>query len=169
RVLSALDRHAVAENTIVIYTSDQGFFLGDHGWYDKRLMFDESLQMPMMVRWPAHIPAGSVVDRIATNVDVAATLLDACDLDPDTELPQQQGRSLLPLLDGTANEQTLATWPDAMYYRYWEHEDPAHWAPAHYGIRTHTHKLICYYGDGMGAIGASDTVREVEWEMYDLV
>src|SRR5699024_2669736 len=79
------------------------------------------------------------------------------------------GRSLLPLLDGTADEQTLTTWPDAMYYRYWEHEDPAHRAPAHYGIRTRTHKLICYYGDGMGAIGASDTVRETEWEMYDLV
>src|SRR5699024_1897887 len=77
RVLSALDRHAVAENTIVIYTSDQGFFLGDHGWYDKRLMFDESLQMPMMVRWPTHIPAGSVADRIATHMDLAATPTDA--------------------------------------------------------------------------------------------
>lgn len=110
RVLEALDRHGMSEDTIIVYTSDQGFFLGDHGWYDKRLMFDESLQMPMMVRWP-----------------------------------------------------------DAMYYRYWEHEDPDHRAPAHYGIRTRTHKLIHFYGDGLGAPGASDAVREGEWEMYDLV
>lgn len=169
RVLAALDQRGLTEDTLVIYTSDQGFFLGDHGWYDKRLMFDQSLQMPMMIRWPRQIRPGTVTDHLATNVDLAATLLAACGLDPDTELPRQQGRSLLPLLDGTADQDTLATWPDAMYYRYWEHEDPAHRAPAHYGIRTRTHKLIHYYGDGMGAPGASETVREPEWEMYDLV
>src|SRR5699024_9578535 len=69
RVLAALNRHGISENTIIIYTSDQGFFLGDHGWYDKRLMFDESLQMPMMIRWPSEIPAGGVVDHMTTNVD----------------------------------------------------------------------------------------------------
>lgn len=169
RVLEALERHGIAEETIVVYTSDQGFFLGDHGWYDKRLMFDESLQMPMMVRWPARIRPGAVIDQLATNVDIAATILDATGMDPQQELPQQQGRSLLPLLDGTADEELLAAWPDAMYYRYWEHEDPSHDAPAHYGIRTTTHKLIHYYGDGMGAPGSSDALREPEWEMYDLV
>lgn len=169
RVLEALEQHGIAEDTIVVYTSDQGFFLGDHGWYDKRLMFDESLQMPMMVRWPARIRPGAVVDQLATNVDIAATILEATGLDPQQELPQQQGRSLLPLLDGSADDDLLAAWPDAMYYRYWEHEDPSHDAPAHYGIRTTTHKLIHYYGDGMGAPGSSDAIREPEWEMYDLV
>ncbi|MGP5087975.1 sulfatase family protein [Brachybacterium tyrofermentans] len=169
RVLAELESRGLAENTIVVYTSDQGFFLGDHGWFDKRLMFDQSLQMPMMVRWPATIPAGTVVDELATNVDLAATLLDACGIDPEETLPDQQGRSLLPLLDGMADDTMRATWPDAMYYRYWEHEDPSHDAPAHYGIRTATHKLIHYYGDGMGAPGSSDAIREAEWEMYDLV
>lgn len=169
RILDTLEEKGLAENTLVIYTSDQGFFLGDHGWFDKRLMFDQSLQMPMMLRWPARIPAGRTVDQIATNVDLAATLLDVCGLEADEELPEQQGRSLLPLLDGSADAQLLASWPDAMYYRYWEHEDRDHNAPAHYGIRTRTHKLIRYYGDGMGAPGASDALRETEWEMYDLV
>lgn len=168
RILADLESRGLAENTIVVYTSDQGFFLGDHGWFDKRLMFDQSLQMPMMVRWPAQIAPGSVVDELATNVDLAATLLDACGLDPEASLPDQQGRSLLPLLDGTADDTTRESWPDAMYYRYWEHEDPSHDAPAHYGIRTETYKLIHYYGDGMGAPGSSDALREPEWEMYDL-
>src|SRR5690625_323490 len=168
RVLAWLEAHGVAENTIVVYTSDQGFFLGDHGWYDKRLMYDESLQMPMLVRWPARIAPGTVNDEIATNVDLAATLLDAVGLDLAVELPDHQGRSLLPLLDGTADDACLEAWPKAMYYRYWEHEDASHNAPAHYGIRTRTHKLIHYYGDGLGAVGTSSEVRDPEWEMYDL-
>src|SRR5699024_4666067 len=99
-LLDYLDQTGQAENTVVIYTSDQGFFLGDHGWFDKRLMFDQSLQMPMLIRWPAEIPAGTRCESMITNVDFAATFLDMCGLDPDTELPEQQGRSFRSLLRG---------------------------------------------------------------------
>jgi arylsulfatase A-like enzyme len=154
----------LAENTLVVYTSDQGFFLGDHGWFDKRLMFDQSLQMPMLIQWPAAVEAGSRCEAIITNVDFAATFLDACGIDAAAELPTSQGRSFLPLLRG----EQVEDWPDAAYYRYWEHDDPIHAAPAHYGIRTADHKLIHYYGAGLGVPGASDRVFESEWELYDL-
>jgi choline-sulfatase len=148
----------------VIYTSDQGFFLGDHGWFDKRLMFDQSLQMPMLMRLPGEIRAGTSSDAIITNVDFAATFLDLAGLDPSEILPTSQGRSFLPILRG----HTPADWPDVAYYRYWEHVDPIHHAPAHYGIRTVDHKLICYYGAGLGVPGASDELFDPEWELYDL-
>ena len=164
RLLDHLEATGLAENTIVVYTSDQGFFLGDHGWFDKRLMFDQSLQMPMLVRWPAQIAAGSRCEAIVTNVDFAATFLDACGIPVDEALPTNQGRSFLPLLRG----EQVQDWPEAMYYRYWEHDDPIHAAPAHYGIRTATHKLIHYYGAGLGVPGASDRVFPPEWELYDM-
>ncbi|WP_338025011.1 sulfatase [Brachybacterium vulturis] len=164
RVLEHLETLGIAEDTIVVYTSDQGFFLGDHGWFDKRLMYDQSLQMPMMVRWPQQIPAGSQVSEMLTNVDIAATLLEAAGLDPDQALPDQQGRSFLPLLRG----EQVEDWPQAVYYRYWEHDDPEHHAPAHYGIRTPRWKYIDYYGDGLGAPGASARIFEREYELYDL-
>ena len=163
RLLDHLEETGQAENTLIVYTSDQGFFLGDHGWFDKRLMFDQSLQMPMLVRWPHRIEPGSRCEAIITNVDFAATFLDACGIDP-SELSTSQGRSFLPLLRG----EQLADWPDAMYYRYWEHDDPIHAAPAHYGIRTDRFKLIYYYGAGMGVPGASDRIMRPEWELYDL-
>ncbi|EWS79797.1 sulfatase [Brachybacterium phenoliresistens] len=163
-LLDWLEEHDRAEDTIVVYTSDQGFFLGDHGWFDKRLMFDESLTMPFLVRWPGQIPAGTEVEAMATNVDIAATLLEACGVEP-AALPAQQGRSLLPWLRG----ESVEDWPDAVYYRYWEHDEPAHHAPAHYGIRTRTHKLIHYYNDGLGSPGSSDAVWPAQWELYDLV
>ncbi len=164
RLLDHLDRHGLAENTLVVYTSDQGFFLGDHGWFDKRLMFDQSLQMPMLLRWPAQIAPGGACDAIITNVDFAATFLDACGIDAAGALPTSQGRSFLPLLRG----EDVPDWPDAAYYRYWEHDDPIHHAPAHYGIRTRDHKLICYYGGGLGVPGASERTTDPEWELYDL-
>ncbi|WP_259559647.1 sulfatase family protein [Brachybacterium sillae] len=163
RLLDELDAQGLAENTLVIYLSDQGFFLGEHGWYDKRLMFDESLRMPMMVRWPREVPAGGVVGALATNVDIAATLLEATGLDPQAELPAQQGRRLLPLLRGTVP----ADWPTAMYYRYWEHLDCDHRAPAHYGVRTARYTYIDCYGAGMGAAGSSDEIVPQEFELYD--
>ncbi|PWH07245.1 sulfatase [Brachybacterium endophyticum] len=164
RVLDHLEAQGLTENTLVVYASDQGFFLGDHGLFDKRLMYDESLQMPMMIRWPARIPAGSRVTSMLANVDVAATLLDAAGLDPDAALPGQQGRSFLPLLRG----EEIADWPRAVYYRYWEHDDPEHHAPAHYGIRTERWKYIDYYGAGLEAPGASDRIFPREYELYDL-
>jgi arylsulfatase A-like enzyme len=165
RLLDVLESEGLAEDTVVVYTSDQGFFLGDHGWFDKRLMFDESLQMPLLIRWPGRIPAGSTCDAMVTNVDFAATFLDMTGRDAATVLPTSQGRSFLPLLRG----EEVADWPDAMYYRYWEHDDPNHHAPAHYGVRTKEFKLIHYYGAGLGVPGSSEQVSEPEWELYDLV
>lgn len=164
RLLDHLEERGLAENTLVVYTSDQGFFLGDHGWFDKRLMFDQSLQMPMLMRWPAEIEAGSTCDAIITNVDFAATFLDICGVDVAEALPTSQGRSFRSLLRG----EEVEDWPDAVYYRYWEHDDPIHAAPAHYGIRTADHKLIYYYGAGLDVPGASQNVFEPEWELYDL-
>ena len=109
-------------------------------------MFDQSLQMPMLVRWPAEIPAGSRSEAIITNVDFAATFLDACGVDPGQALPTSQGRSFRALLRGEPAED----WADAAYYRYWEHDDPIHAAPAHYGIRT---SLPRDAGVGAGARG----------------
>jgi choline-sulfatase len=164
RLLDVLDAEGLGESTVVVYTSDQGFFLGDHGWFDKRLMFDESLQMPMLIRWPSAIPAGGSCDAMVTNVDFAATFLDMAGLDPATSLPTSQGRSFLPLLRGDE----IGHWPDAVYYRYWEHDDPIHHAPAHYGVRTKDFKLIHYYGAGLGVPGSSERLFEPEWELYDL-
>lgn len=165
RVLDYLDEHGLGENTIVVYTSDQGFFLGDHGWYDKRFIYDESLQMPFLIRWPREISAGTRVDDIVTNVDFAAAFLDMCGLDDSDVLPTSQGRSFRSVLQG----RTPDDWPESMYYRYWEHDDPEHHAWAHYGVRTKTHKLVYFYADGLGTVGAADTSYEPEWEMYDLV
>ncbi len=165
RLLDWIDGEGLAENTIVVYTSDQGFFLGDHGWFDKRLMFEESLGMPLVIRWPAEIPPRSRCEAIITNVDFAATFLDMCGLDPQESLPENQGRSFRPLLRG----EDVAGWPTSMYYRYWEHDDPEHHAPAHYGVRTQTHKYIVYYNDGLGSPGSSMRVLPTEYELYDLV
>ncbi len=163
RLLDHLDAVGLAENTLVVYTSDQGFFLGDHGWFDKRLMFDQSLQMPMLMRWPAEIQPGSTCEAIITNVDFAATFLDICGLDVNEVLPANQGRSFRTLLRG----ETVDDWPDAAYYRYWEHDDPIHHAPGHYGIVTDQYKLIYYYGAGLGVPGASELTYDPEWELYD--
>ncbi|MDO5644961.1 MAG: sulfatase [Dermabacter sp.] len=164
RLLDRLDAEALADDTIVVYCSDQGFFLGDHGWFDKRLMFEQSLQMPVVIRWPAEIPAGTRCEAMSTNVDFAATLLDMCGIDPDSALPQQQGRSLRPWLRG----EQVPGWPDSMYYRYWEHDDPHHHVPAHYGVRTSRYKLIRYYGAPLGVPGSSEHLTPDEWEMFDL-
>lgn len=147
RVLAYLDRAGLARNTIVIYTSDQGFFLGDHGLYDKRFMYEESIRMPFLVRWPARIRPGTRNDAIALNVDFASTFLDAAGLPPS---PTMQGRSLLPLLTG----RTPADWRTAMYYRYY-HDPGNHNTRAHYGVRTRTHKLIHYW-------------KKDQWELFDL-
>ena len=163
RVLDHLEASGLADNTVVVYCSDQGFFLGDHGWFDKRLMFEQSLQMPVLLRWPAEIPAGSRCEAMITNVDFAATFLDMCGIDASA-LPAQQGRSFRPLLRG----EEVEDWPRSMYNRYWEHNDPFHHVPAHYGVRTERYKLIRYYGAGLGVPGASDVLTPDEWEMFDL-
>ncbi|MDJ0952586.1 MAG: sulfatase [Acidimicrobiia bacterium] len=161
RLLDKLDEEGLADNTIVVYTSDQGFFLGDHGWFDKRLMYEESLGMPLLIQYPPRVEAGTTCDEIVVNVDYGPTLLDLMGV----EIPGHvQGRSFAPLLDG----QRPADWPESMYYRYWMHRDGAHNTPAHYGVRTKTHKLICYYNDPLGQEGANGPADPIEWELFDL-
>ncbi len=173
RLLDYLDEHDLSENTIVIYTSDQGFFLGDHGWYDKRFMYEQSLRMPFILRFPAMVRAGSVNEDILTNVDFAPTFLDLAGLDIPEEF---QGYSIAPLLKG----ETPDDWQQAMYYRSWmnrEHNNVA----AHYGIRTKKYKLIYYYADGLAQPGTTGDFccstpgdfmdvndLEPEWELFDL-
>jgi arylsulfatase A-like enzyme len=147
RVLDYLDRSGLAENTIVVYTSDQGFYLGDHGWYDKRFIYEFSLRMPLLVRWPGKIKPGSVCDKIVLNLDFAPTFLDCAGLPAAAEM---QGRSFRGLLEGTAP----TDWRTAMYYRYYEFPQPHHVQP-HYGVRTERHKLAYFH-------------QVDEWELYDL-
>ena len=160
RLLDYLDEEGLAENTIVIYTSDQGFFLGDHGWYDKRFMYEESLRMPFVIRYPREIAPGTVNDDIILNVDFPLTWLDYAGIDaPDA----MQGVSFRPLLNGVTPED----WQTSLYYRYWMHL-AHHNVYAHYGVRTLRYKLIYYYADALGQPGAIDDPREPEWELFDL-
>ncbi len=148
RLVAALDANHLTKNTIVIYTSDQGFFLGDHGLFDKRFMYEESLRMPFLVRWPASITPGTRSRAIALNVDFAPTFLDAAGIRVPADM---QGRSILPLLRG----RTPADWRTSMYYRYY-HDPGDHNTRAHYGVRTLTHKLIYFW-------------KKDQWELFDLV
>ncbi len=160
RLLDYLDAEGLTENTLVIYTSDQGFFLGDHGWYDKRFMYEESLRMPFIVRFPREVQAGTVNKDMILNVDFAPLFLDLAGIDIPAAI---QGRSIRPLLQG----ETPADWRQSMYYRYWMHK-AHHNVYAHYGIRTHRYKLIYYYSDALGQPGAIDETYEPEWELFDL-
>jgi arylsulfatase A-like enzyme len=147
RLLDYLDKNGLAENTIVIYTSDQGFFLGDHDWFDKRFMYEESLKMPFLVRWPARVKAGSVNNGMILNVDFAPTLLDAAGQKVPADI---QGRSFLSLLKG----ERPRDWRTSMYYRYY-HYPQDHRVQPHYGVRTERYKLI-YFN------------KINQWELFDL-
>lgn len=157
----------LADNTVVIYTSDQGFFLGEHGWFDKRFMYEESFQMPFLVRYPAEIaPAGGGVvnDRdIICNVDFAPTFLDWAGL---TTPSYMQGVSFRPLLRGA----TPPDWQQVAYHRYWMNNDWVHHARAHYGVRDQRYKLIFWYNQDLGVGGARPPAaghEEQEWELFD--
>ena len=160
RLLAYLDAEGLRDDTIVLYTSDHGFFLGEHGWYDKRFMYEPSLRIPCLVRFPRGIAPAMTSSCMALNVDFAPTLLDWAGLPLPDGL---QGRSLRPLAAG----QRPVGWRTALYYRYWMHL--AHFGiPAHYGIRTERFKLIYYYGRALGCRGAVDRDTEPEWELFDL-
>jgi arylsulfatase A-like enzyme len=148
RVLDWLDANGLRENTIVIYTSDQGFFLGEHGLFDKRFMYEESFRMPFVVRWPGVIKPGTVSKAIGINCDFAPSFLDAAGQDTPADM---QGRSFLPIWKGREPK----NWRHAMYYRYY-HDPGDHNTRAHYGVRTDTHKLIYFW-------------KKDQWECYDLV
>ena len=136
------------DNTVVIYSSDQGFYIGDHGWYDKRWMYEESLMMPLIVKWPGVTKPDSRSDQMVQNLDYAQTFLEMA----GAEIPaNMQGRSLVPILkNGKADD-----WRKSIYYHYYEYPS-VHMVPRHYGIRTERYKLIHFYQFGN------------EWEMYDL-
>lgn len=148
KVLDYLDESGLTENTLVVYTSDQGFYLGEHGWFDKRFMYEESLRMPFLVRYPAMIEPDTSNDALVCNLDFAPTFLDLAGVDIPHEM---QGRSLSPLLAG----KEPGGWRQSVYYHYYEF--PAvHMAKRHYGVRTKRYKLMHFYHD----IDA--------WELYDL-
>lgn len=146
-LLDFLKESGLDENTIVIYTSDQGFYLGEHGWFDKRFMYEESFRTPLLIRYPKEIKPGTVIDKLVQNLDYAPTLLDYAGI----EAPEaMQGKSFRRLVSGETDE-----WRDAVYYTYYEY--PAeHMVKRHYGVSTERYKLIHFYYD------------IDEWEMYDL-
>ncbi len=146
RILRYLDETGLAENTIVVYASDQGFYLGEHGWFDKRWMYEESLKTPLVVRWPGVVEPGRVNTDMVSNLDFAETFLDAAGVDVPDDM---QGRSLVPILRG----ETPADWRTSFYYHYYEHG--VHNVAPHEGVRTQRHKLIHYY-------------ETDEWELFDL-
>ncbi|MDG5491332.1 sulfatase [Psychroserpens sp. SPM9] len=149
RVLDYLEENGLAENTIVIYTTDQGFYLGEKGWFDKRYMYEESLAMPLLVKYPKAIKPGTVIDGLTQNLDFAETFLDYAGIEIPVDM---QGKSLRPLLENTMNHDDFR---DAVYYHYYDY--PAfHMVKKHYGIRTKRYKLMHFYDD-------IDT-----WELYDL-
>lgn len=147
RILDHLDKSGLAKNTIVIYASDQGFYMGEHGWFDKRFMYEQSLRTAFMLRYPGVTKAGSTISDFVIGQDWSATILDAAGIKVPDEI---QGKSILPLLKGDAS-----AWRKEIYYHYYEFPQPHHVYP-HFGIRTEQYKLIRFYG-------GIDT-----WELYDL-
>jgi arylsulfatase A-like enzyme len=148
RLLDHLDDQGLAENTIVIYTSDQGFYLGEHGWYDKRFMYEESLGMPLVMRYPREIQAGQVSKQMVMNLDFAPTFLDYAGVSAP---PDMQGHSLRGLVRG----QDAESWRESIYYHYYEHPHGWHNVRRHYGVRNQRYKLIHFY-------------VEDDWELFDL-
>ena len=151
RVLDYLDKTGLAKNTVVIYSSDQGFYLGDHGWFDKRFMYEESYRMPLLVRWPGVVKPGTVSTDLVSNLDFAETFLNIA----GAKIPDDmQGRSIVPVLKG----KTPKDWYTSLYYHYYEffgNRRAAHMVRRHNGVRTKRYKLIHFYNIG-------------EWELYDL-
>jgi len=147
RVLDYLDQSGLAENTIVVYTSDQGFYLGEHGWFDKRFIYDESFKTPLIIRWPGVTPPGSTNDQMVQNLDFAQTFLEAAGIEAPSDM---QGESLVPLLQGNNDAWTR----EAVYYHYYEYPS-VHMVKRHYGIVTRDYKLTHFYYD------------VDEWELYD--
>lgn len=148
RLLKYLDDEGLAENTIVVYSADQGFYLGEHGWFDKRWVFEESLRAPLLVRWPQVTKPGSENKQIVSNLDFAQTFLDAAGLPIPADM---QGKSLVPLLKG----ETPADWRKSFYYHYYEFPQPHHVRP-HYGVVTDRYKLLHFYAPDVDY-----------WELYD--
>lgn len=147
RLLNYLKKEGLYENTLVVYASDQGFYMGEHGWFDKRWIYEQSMRTPLLMKFPKGIKTRDEVDELVQNIDWAPTLLDLAGVEVPNDM---QGRSLLPLVQGEQD-----SWRDALYYHYYEFPNE-HMVKKHYGIRTERYKLIHFYDD-------IDT-----WELYDL-
>lgn len=166
RVLDYLDENGLARDTLVVYTSDQGFFLGEHGLYDKRFMYEPAFRIPLLLRWPAEIEAGTVTGELVQNLDFAPTLLDAAGVGIPSDI---QGRSFLSIAKGAPS----SDWRDAVYYRYWMSRGHFN-IPGHLGVRTKRYKLIYFYDNPVGpdgkalVNGARANVRDPFWEFYDI-
>jgi arylsulfatase A-like enzyme len=150
KILSYLDSNHLVENTIVIYTSDQGFYLGEHGWFDKRFMYEESLRTPFVMRYPGVVKPGTKLDQMIVNIDFAPSIISMAGLQAPTEM---QGENFLPLF---TKAPLIKAWRKSMYYHYYEFPEPHHVAP-HIGIRTERYKLIRF-------LGTSNS-----WELFDLL
>ncbi len=148
RVLDSLETLGIADNTVVVYASDQGFYLGEHGWFDKRWIYEESLRTPLLVRWPGETDPGAASQLIVSNLDLAPTFLDLAGLEAPTAM---QGRSLVPVLRGEDPED----WRRSFYYHYYEGANAVHAVAEHYGVVTERHKLVRF-------------PETDEWEMFDL-
>ncbi len=162
RLLATLDRLGEAENTVVIYTSDQGYFLGDHGWADKRFMYEPCLRMPFLVRCPAEVAAGGVRQELLTNLDFAPTLLDYAGVPIPVEMQGVSGRAVIA-------GRPPADWQRSFYYRYWDHGGRG--VCAHYGVRSTTHKLAYFHPASVTWEGARDRYPQLPpyCELFDLV
>jgi len=155
RVLDYLDASGLSKNTIVIYTSDQGWYLGEHGWYDKRWMYEESFRTPLLVRWPGHIEPGSVTNAMALNLDFAETFLEIAGEKVPSDM---QGTSLIPILKGKQPED----WRKSVYYRYYEYPS-VHMVRQHHGVRTERYKLIRFKTRDNQVQDGPEA-----WELFDL-
>lgn len=157
RLLRALDEMGIAGNTIVVYVADQGYFLGEHGFFDKRMYYEEAARMPFVIRYPGHIPAGRRLKDLVLNVDFAPTLAQFA----GTTMPGAQGRSFAPNLEG----HTPRDWRRAVYYRYWTNHAIR---PAHMAVRTDRYKLIFYYGLNLDMTDTQVFDFTPAWDFYDL-
>ncbi len=158
KLLDYLKEEGIADNTIVIYTADQGYFLGEHGFFDKRMIYEESLRMPFVIRYPKEIKGGQRIDDIILNIDFAALLADYAGIEQPDYI---QGRSFRQNLESG----TPADWRKQLYYRYWLHHPER---PAHFGIRNERYKLAYFYGQPLGKKGTNAEVTEPAWEFFDL-
>lgn len=160
RLLQYLEEKGELDNTLIVYTSDQGFYMGEHGLWDKRFMYEESLRMPFMIRYPKEIKAGSVNHDLILNIDFAPTFLAYAGVQKP---PYMDGRSFRDNLKG----KTDSSWRKSMYYRYWQNFKGYN-IPAHYGMKTEQYKLIYYYGKSCGMSLSIDKPFQPVWELYDL-
>ncbi len=158
KLLDYLQEAGLAENTVVIYTADQGYFLGEHGFFDKRLIYEESLRMPFVIRYPKEIKGGSRIDDIILNIDFPALFADYAKIKKPAFI---QGESFRENLKGN----TPNWWRKSMYYRYWLHSVNR---PGHFGIRNKRYKLAFFYGQNLNMPGAQHKNTEPAWEFYDL-